>query len=575
MNKRLVTSLLLAIMLAGLWLFVVQKSATAVSNGTLCVNTTGADGCYTSIQTAIDEADPNDRINVDSGTYYEHIILTKDLELVGKGWENSIIDGQYSSPQTVVKIESGISANTIISGFKIIGGGTGISATSTQFGGGLGIFNASPKIVNTWVYSCTAHDGGGVYINGSSPYFENVPAWNNQAYQRGGGFYITGGAEEDEITIVGNLFELTNGTILWNTAGWDGGGFYIWNVTTTLRGLKIYWNTADSFLGGGIHVSNDPNPVLIQFNDISGNTADYGGGIFTYDCGSLDINGNNISYNNASSPAGLGGGIMFDYSSLGIFSFNLVHHNETIRPGGGGGGIYLRSPNTNMIIFANRIDSNVAGFGGGILVAHQATPKINANSILTNTANVGGGIAILNTGVFSVTNNIIARNVVTGAGVGGGISINTAAPRIVNNTIVDNTGDGVIFYAPTGLQLYNNIIAWNSNDGIELDNIPPTTTIIYQMDYNDVYNNFGWNYKNIPSNGPHDMSIDPEFIGAGDAFEYYHLQLHSPVLSTGAGQFAPLRDIDGDIRLLNGMVSMGADEIEFPVFLPIILRNFP
>jgi hypothetical protein len=571
MNNKLATSLFLALMLAGLWLFAVQKSATAVSNGTLCVNKTGIGGCYTSIQTAIDDANPNDRIDVDSGTYSEHITITKDLELVGKGWENTIIDGGYSSAQSVLYVEWGISATTIISGFQITGGGSGISATSTQDGGGIHISHASPKIINTWVYSCTANNGGGVSVDSGSPYFENVPAWFNQAYERGGGFYLGNSAE---VTMIGDPFAGTNGTVWWNKAGEDGGGICTnLGASANILGLRIYWNSADPYhsissgSGGGVAIENASDPVWLTLNDISGNSAKRGAGIYTLYADQLELNANLISNNTSNKD----GGGAFLILSQGNFNINIVAGNHATS--GAGGGLNIASAGTTINVTSNRIESNDAAAGGGINVEASAIAQINSNTIISNSAGIGGGIYLWDTGALSVTNNIIAFNDANFAG----IFILDTGPVIVNNTIVENIGEGVGFTNATGMNLYNNIIAWNSNDGIEWNEYPQPSTIDYQMDYNDVYNNFGLNYKNIPSSaiGAHDVSVDPVFIATGDAFNYYHLQNSSPVRNAGYAPIAPLRDIDGEVRLLNGLVSMGADEIEFPVYLPIILRNFP
>lgn len=576
MNNKLLTSLLLAFLLIGLWLFGIQKSAQAAKQAELCVNVGGTGGCYTKIQDAINVAGINDRINVDSGTYYEHITITQDLELVGKGWGITIIDGGYSAAQPVMFINAGgISANTIISGFQITHGGTGISATSTQNGGGIAITYASPRIVNTWVKNSTAKNGGGVHVWQGAPSFDNVPAWENQAYERGGGFYL---ANSTPMTIIGNPFVGTNGTVWGNKSGLGGGGIYIYqSAGATIQGLRIYWNSAEPYAtpnpgaGGGVSIEYTTSPVWIALNDISGNMAGRGAGIYALDADQLELHGNLIRDNISEGKYGGDGGGAWIALSQGNFNFNLIKGNRAID--GAGGGLNILSTGTTINLFSNIIESNDASQAGGIVVKTGASANINANTILSNTANIGGGIFLWDTGTLSLTNNIIAYNDANYAG----IQILECGPVIVNNTIVENIGEGVGFTDATGMQLYNNIIAWNSNDGIEWAEYPQPTTIDYQMDYNDVYNNFGENYKNIPTTaiGPHDMSVDPVFIASGDAFNYYHLQNTSPVRNSGYAPIAPYRDIDGEIRLLNGLVSIGADEIEFPVFLPIILRNYP
>ena len=68
------------------------------SGNTLYVGGSGP-GNYSSIQAAIDVADPGDTIYVYSGTYYENIEITKDLTLTGQNKDTAIIDGGESQNQ--------------------------------------------------------------------------------------------------------------------------------------------------------------------------------------------------------------------------------------------------------------------------------------------------------------------------------------------------------------------------------------------------------------------------------------------------------------------------------------------
>jgi len=79
------------------WLFVV----CAVLGGypgtvfaTECVKSTGAGGCFMTIQGAVDAADPGERINIKSGTYFENVVIPagKDgVQLVGVGSRKRVI----------------------------------------------------------------------------------------------------------------------------------------------------------------------------------------------------------------------------------------------------------------------------------------------------------------------------------------------------------------------------------------------------------------------------------------------------------------------------------------------------
>src|SRR5512136_1269722 len=241
----------------------------ASSPSSSCVNPGGTGGCYARIQDAINAAPAGTTINVAAGAYTEHLTMRDTVSVYGEGWSATTIHGGYSGPTPTVFMSS-LWAGTVLSGVQVTGGGTGVITTSTQDGGCISIWYAAPAIVNTWVQGCTARNGGGVFARYSSPTFDNVSAWWNQAQQRGGGFYIDG---TGQVTITdSSLFAGTNGTVLWNTASWDGGGLFISGVTATVSGLRVWWNTAGGN-GGGVGIANAPNPVLLGLNQINGNSA--------------------------------------------------------------------------------------------------------------------------------------------------------------------------------------------------------------------------------------------------------------------------------------------------------------
>ncbi|MFQ5613722.1 MAG: right-handed parallel beta-helix repeat-containing protein, partial [Anaerolineae bacterium] len=139
-----------------------------------------------------------------------------------------------------------------------------------------------------------------------------------------------------------------------------------------------------------------------------------------------------------------------------------------------------------------------------------------------------------------------------------GIAVVESPARVTNNTFANNQGDGVWFTKAEGVAVANNIIAGNTSDGIERY-LNDTTS--YTADYNDVFNNTLQNYRGLAAGG-NDLSVNPKFVAAGpNLAEYYHLRPTSPVSAAGAISWAPEHDIDGDLRIAGGSVSMGADEL--------------
>jgi parallel beta-helix repeat protein len=560
------------IMLAGLFFLLniqIPKSAFAkpISGSTLCVDP-GDVGCYSTIQSAIDDADPGDTVLVDGGviTYNEHITMTHGVSVIGQGWITTTIDGGYSQsyPGTVYFL-SGITETTVFSGFKVTGGGDR-SLASGQ-GGGLTMYNTSPKVINTWVFSNTAKDGGGVFVQGGAPVFENVPVWDNRA-DRGGGFYIRGGAD---VTIVSDFIG-TNGTVINNSALQDGGGIYINDSGADISGLRFFDNQA--WYGSALNVENTTQRVKIHNNKIGFlylglvpfyNTAlSWGGGIGASSAQKLEIINNTIGYNRANIVGGAG---VFLNHSAGIIKNNQFVGNL----GAEGGGVYISGISHGLILQGNTFRGNLAYGGGGVCLNQSSGALIDSNVIISNTSDIAAGMSIYDQNSVTITNNIIARNIISSTPkTAGGIQLIDSNAVIVNNTIADNDADGLWISNVSASTILNNIIAGNSGDGVEADLISPST---FTFDYNDVFGN-SINYNNVTA-GSNDMSVNPLFTATGGTmFNYYHIQPSSPVSATGYLAVAPPVDIDMEPRGTEGTASMGADEIPAPLTYTYIPTTF-
>jgi pectin methylesterase-like acyl-CoA thioesterase len=68
---------------------VVGRDAAAKS---LCVDPSGSNGCYKTIQSAVNAASSNDIIKVGAGTYKEEVTVWKPLSLLGAGPEWTVVD---------------------------------------------------------------------------------------------------------------------------------------------------------------------------------------------------------------------------------------------------------------------------------------------------------------------------------------------------------------------------------------------------------------------------------------------------------------------------------------------------
>jgi parallel beta-helix repeat protein len=185
---------------------------------------------------------------------------------------------------------------------------------------------------------------------------------------------------------------------------------------------------------------------------------------------------------------------------------------------------------------------------GGTVIANN---KIVGNTAYGNGYIPGGGIYFCSS-TSTLINCIIANNA---ANMGGGICAGSSILTIANNTIVNNTADdgGGIYWTATPGTLENNIIAYNSSGIYKGASYPPT------FDYNCVYGNTDYNYYGITASA-HDVTDEPQFVdyAGGD----YHILSTSPCRDYGlnTAPSIPSTDIDGQTRIENSTVDIGADE---------------
>lgn len=186
---------------------------------------------YFTIQDAINDALNGDTISVAPGTYYENLVVNRNINLTGAGKDKTIIDGQQKGP--VITINDG--AATII-GFTIRNG-------KSERGGGIFNNGATLTLKDSTITGNTATYGGGI--------------WN--------GYTLT----------------LINSQVTGNTYGWLGGGICNCGSGLVIINSQISGNSrsGNDCRGGGIY--NYYGAIgKLQSSTITGNTAVYGGGLY-------------------------------------------------------------------------------------------------------------------------------------------------------------------------------------------------------------------------------------------------------------------------------------------------------
>lgn len=219
-----------------------------------------------------------------------------------------------------------------------------------------------------------------------------------------------------------------------------GGAIYFYGPSLTVANCVISGNSAE--YGGGIYVSSGiSSPTLTLTNSVvSGNSAENGGGIFIHytfsyfaQAGRLVMTNSTISGNVATSQ---GGGI-FNQGSATITNSTISANVATADVAGGGGGIYNES---GLAVTNSTISGNSASLGGGIKnvyagqIFSEGISNIKGSTVSDNSASKGGGIYSASPNTKS-RNSIIARN--TSAN---GPNVN--GPVVSNgfNLIGDNSG---------------------------------------------------------------------------------------------------------------------------------------
>ncbi len=354
--------------------------------------------------------------------------------------------------------------------------------------------------------------GGAIYCTDASPTVKNCIITNNNAILHGGGIFAFNSSIQLIDCNIQNNLVIRNGR---------GGGIYCHSGDPQIIRCKIYNNSAKS--GGGISCSGNGSQTRIEKCIIR----------------------SNIARSERQSVWG-GGGILSDLSSP-IISECLIENNA----GSTGGGLKINRAHSDVLIEKCIIRNNKAfepfwGGGGGIMAECFGCTTTIANSLITgNTANLeysrGGGI-YASSGNFIISNCTLSEN---SAYIGGGI----------------NT-----FNAET---LIENCILWNNDaveNGREISFLKKSVEIQYSTIENGEGGIFPVREENVYFWGDGNLDDNPLFVNPVE--KDYRLLEDSPCIDSGdSNSESPpdATDLDGNPRIINGIVDMGAYEFIHPV----------
>jgi hypothetical protein len=347
--------------------------ATAISlpavAAQLCVNPAGSGGCYSTIQSAVNNAKAKDVINVGPGTYKEGVVIGIPLSLIGAGAGQTTIDAT-NQPNGV-----------LVDGFNHAGlhnvAVAGFTVENAQFEGILAVSAANVTISNNSVINNDKSPG--LNFTGAATGCPGQPAYEmDETGDCGGAIHLIG---------------VSNSTVSSNYVTGNADGLLISDETGISKGNLVTQNNfINNPLECGIVLASHPpvgssGPYFAPHYGVVGNTIT-----------------ENVSTGNGVAIGGSGIGLFSDGNGPGRVSENVISHNTLI--GNGIGGVNLHThvgpafgaPADNMdnnTITGNYIASNLAD------TFDTATPGrvgININS-------GGGGSPVTGT---SITFNIIS-----------------------------------------------------------------------------------------------------------------------------------------------------------------------
>ena len=360
---------------------------------------------FCKIQDAICVAASGDTISVQPGTYLEAIRVRPGVRLESTGGPagTTINAAGRACPATTycstpagtqcsaVTFGPGHTASTVLTGFTIRGG-AGLVESGTGFdlvaGGGIYI-ESSPTITNNVITnniisgpSLNGKDlrGAGVYVLSGQPVISNNTIAGNRAIPTAGsssnpssgygggiyvGFYsapvIRGNIIQNNVAgdpnvadstgagggIVANPGQFAAGPVIDrnliadNTAFTSGGGVSLLSITNTMAIAQVTNNVIvgnSAQMGGGVYTYFNKSHTIN--NTITGNTAFQGGGVFASltDAAHPAFVSNNIISGNNVTMFGVGGGVFYIDLEPGFdpttISFNDLWGNSPTQCGG-------------------------------------------------------------------------------------------------------------------------------------------------------------------------------------------------------------------------------------------------
>ncbi|AWV98729.1 choice-of-anchor Q domain-containing protein [Arcticibacterium luteifluviistationis] len=241
----------------------------------LLVSTTNDNGCG-SLRFAVENAFSGDTIRfsptIDGDTIKlttGHILIDKNLVIIGNDISSTIIDGQINS--NIFRIKT--AKSVIMEGIRIQNG-----IAHGESGGGI-INYGNLVFRNSKIINCQANvSGGGILNTGNLQVLRSTISGNKTDITGGGVFHFRGSLVLKQSSITGNIAYIGGGS----SSGLIGGGLHLQNSNVSIESCVISGNRAQE--GGGIYAANGFN---LKNSIVAGNYSDFGPDISTFNVSGL------------------------------------------------------------------------------------------------------------------------------------------------------------------------------------------------------------------------------------------------------------------------------------------------
>ena len=377
----------------------------------------------TTIQDAVDAANPGDQILVTNGVYQTGSRLTSD------GTQNRVVVTNSITVQAVngpsVTTINGL--NTIrcvyLSNGAVLAGFTLTSGTAAN-GGGLFCASTDELVSNCQLgHNSASHAGGGA--NGGT--LNNCMLSSNSASSSGGGAYVS---------------TLNNCTLSGNSAQYGGGAYYCMANNCTLSNNSANGNAGFTYGFGGGDYGSTLNNCTVSGNSANGVPGFYGNGFGGGSAYSMlnncTVSGNSATGNSATGNYGPGGG------AYGATLNNCVLTGNSATGTGGGAD---NSTLNNCTVSGNSSSGYYfqgagAGVYGGALknsiVYYNASPWSQNDNYVTSTINYCCTTPLPSSGAGNITSAPLFVNQS-----GGDYHLQASSPCVDagNNTYIVNNTD--------------------------------------------------------------------------------------------------------------------------------------